>query len=80
MGLFPPENLNSAMLVWELSLDVEIRPIRSILPVSLSTKDHELDQLILPKANEVEAAFVIGIRRDPVSTLSGVVHYPKGDL
>ena len=42
--------------------------------------EHELEQLILPKANEAEAAVVEGIRRVPVSTLSEVVQYLKGDL
>ena len=80
MGLFPPENLSRAMVVGELSLDGEIRPVRGILPVAVATREHELEQLILPKANEAEAAVVEGIRRVPVSTLSEVVQYLKGDL
>ena len=51
MGLFPPENLSRAMVVGELSLDGEIRPVRVILPVTVATREHELEQLILPKAN-----------------------------
>jgi len=80
MGLFPPENLSRAMVVGELSLDGEVRPVRGILPVAVATREHELEQLILPKANEAEAAVVEGIRRVPVSTLSEVVQYLKGDL
>ena len=80
MGLFPPENLRRAMVVGELSLDGKIRPVRGILPVAVATRDHQLEQLILPKANEAEAAVVEGIRRVPVSTLSEVVQYLKGDL
>ncbi|MBT5487674.1 MAG: YifB family Mg chelatase-like AAA ATPase [Deltaproteobacteria bacterium] len=80
MGLFPPENLSRAMVVGELSLDGEIRPVRGILPVAVAAREHELEQLILPKANESEAAVVEGIRRVPVSTLYEVVKYLKGDL
>jgi len=80
MGLFPPENLSRAMVVRELSLDGEVRPVRGILPVAVATLEHELEQLILPKANEAEAVVVEGIRRVPVSTLSEVVQYLKGDL
>jgi magnesium chelatase family protein len=47
-GLFPPENLKRAMVVGELSLDGEIRPVRVILPVAVATRDHQLEQLILP--------------------------------
>ncbi|MBT4067902.1 MAG: magnesium chelatase, partial [Candidatus Marinimicrobia bacterium] len=75
MGLFPPENLKRAMVVGELSLDGEIRPVRGILPVAVATRDHKLEQLILPKANEAEAAVVEGISIVPVSTLSQVVQY-----
>ena len=39
-----------------------------------------MEQLICPKANESEAAFVTGIRRVPVSKLSEVVQYLKCDL
>ena len=80
MELFPPENLSRAMVVGELSLDGEVRPVSGILPVAVATLEHELEQLILPKANEAEAAVVEGIRRVPVSTLSEVVQYLKGDL
>jgi len=80
MGLFPSENLSRAMVVGKLSLDGEIRPVRGILPVAVATREYELEQLILPKANKAEAAVVEGIRRVPVSTLSEVVQYLKGDL
>ena len=42
-GLFPPENLKRAMVVGELSLDGEIRPVRVILPVAVATRDHQLE-------------------------------------
>ena len=38
MGLFPPENLSRAMVVGELSLNVEIRSVRWILPVAVATR------------------------------------------
>ena len=46
----------------------------------MATREHELEKLILPKANEAEAMVVEGIRRVPVSTPSEVVQYLKGDL
>ena len=63
-----------------MSLDDEIRPVRGIYPVAVARRDLQLEQLILPKANEAEAAVVEGKRRVPVSTLSEVVQYLKGDL
>ena len=52
MGLFPPENLKRSMVVGELSLDCEIRPVTGILPVAVATRDHQLEQLILPKGTK----------------------------
>ena len=51
------------MVVGELSLDGEIRSVRGILPVAISTRVQKLEHLILPKVNEAEAAVVEGIRK-----------------
>ena len=75
---FPEQVLEKVMVVGELSLDVAIRPIRGILPVAVAARDHAFDQLILPKANEAEAAVVEEVRRVPVSTLDEVVRYLQG--
>jgi magnesium chelatase family protein len=80
MGIFPPENLSRAMVVGELSLDGEIRPVRGVLPVAIATREHHLEHLILPKANDAEAAVVDSIKRVPVSTLFEVVQFLCGDL
>ena len=37
MRLFPPRNLSRSMVVGELSLDGEIRPVRWIMPVAVAT-------------------------------------------
>ena len=72
---FPEQVLEKVMVVGELSLDGAIRPIRGILPVAVAARDHGFEQLILPKANEAEAAVVEEVRRVPVSTLDEVVRY-----
>ncbi len=75
---FPEQVLEKVMVVGELSLDGAIRPIRGILPVAVAARDHGFEQLILPKANEAEAAVVEEVRRVPVSTLDEVVRYLQG--
>ena len=64
---FPEQVLEKVMVVGELSLDGAIRPIRGILPVAVAARDHGFEQLILPKANEAEAAVVEEVRRVPWS-------------
>ena len=66
------------MVLDELLLDGAIRPIRGILPFAVAARDHGFEQLILPKANEAEAAVVEEVRRVPVSTLDEVVRYLQG--
>ena len=75
---FPEQVLEKVMVVGELSLDGAIRPIRGILPVAVAARDHGFEQLILPKANEAEAAVVEEVRRVPVSNLDEVVRYLQG--
>ena len=80
MGIFPPEVLQRYMVVGELSLDGAIRPIRGVLPIAVTAREQEMAGLILPKANEAEAAVVAEIPRVPVTSLSDVVRYLQGEL
>ena len=75
---FPEQVLEKVMVVGELSLDGAIRPIRGILPVAVAARDHGFEQLIMPKANEAEAADVEEVCRVPVSNLDEVVRYLQG--
>lgn len=80
LGIFPSEKLEKYMLIGELSLDGNIRPIRGTLPIALTTREKELEGLILPKLNEAEAAVVSEIQRFPVETLTDVIKYFQGEL
>lgn len=54
--------LNETMIVGELGLTGEIRPIRGILPLVLAAKRSGLKGVIVPPENAEEASMVSGIR------------------
>lgn len=58
---FPRQILEESMVVGELSLTGEIRPIRGALPLAMHAKSLGLKQMILPRSNAREAA-ISGMR------------------
>ena len=66
--LLHPEKLSDYMIMGELGLDGEIKPIRGALSMAIQTKKEGLAGLILPLANAKEAAMVEGL------TIYGVTH------
>lgn len=80
LGIFSEGVLQDYMIVGELSLDGSIRPIRGVLPIAVTARNQGMKGLILPKANEAEAAVVSEIPRIPVQSLIDVVRYLQNDL
>jgi magnesium chelatase family protein len=66
-------------ILGELSLDGTIRPMRGALPVALSAREAG-KHLIVPKANEEEAALVDGIDIIGVESLSQIVEFLNGQI
>ncbi len=67
MGILAASNqisevkLNEYVLIGELSLDGSLVPVKGILPIALQAKKEGFKGIILPKANELEAAIVEGL-------------------
>lgn len=80
LGVFPAEILQDYLVVGELSLDGMIRPIRGMLPIAITAQEQGMKGLILPQANEPEAAIVAALPRIPVASLAEVVRYFKNEL
>ena len=72
-----PENI---ALFGELSLDGRIQPVNGVLPMVISAKENNIQEIILPAANAREAACIEGIRIIPVSTLTEVIQYLEGQI
>ncbi|MDD7273323.1 MAG: YifB family Mg chelatase-like AAA ATPase [Prevotella sp.] len=53
-----PDHLGEYMLVGELSLDGTLQPIKGALPIAIKARAEKFKGLIVPKANEHEAAVV----------------------
>ncbi|MDN4754578.1 YifB family Mg chelatase-like AAA ATPase [Porphyromonadaceae bacterium W3.11] len=75
----PCEKLRSTMIMGELALDGQIRPIHGVLPMTLTALKEGFDTIIVPKSNAREAAVVEGISVLGADTLINVVEYLKGN-
>lgn len=71
----PEEELQETMLVGEMSLDGDLRPLKGALPIALNAKRDGFKRLILPKENASEAALVEGLEVLPADSLRAVVDH-----
>lgn len=80
-GQIPDFDARSLMLLGELGLEGDLRPIRGALSMALAARDAGLKAIILPAANVAEAAVVEGIDVFGATTLREVVsHLESGGL
>ncbi len=78
-GLVRKERLKDYLMVGELSLDGEVKPIRGALPTAVAAKREGLKGVILPEANSPEAAVIQEIGVLGVRHLSQVVEFLNGE-
>lgn len=69
------ENLGDYIIMGELSLDGELRPIKGVLPIALEAKEKGFKGIILPKENAQEAAVVGGLNVYGVSNITEVIAF-----
>jgi magnesium chelatase family protein len=74
-GQISLERLGNYILVGELSLDGELKPIKGALSVALMAKKEGYKGIILPKENGLEAGLVHGIDVLPAKDLKSVLHH-----
>ncbi|HRY28526.1 MAG TPA: YifB family Mg chelatase-like AAA ATPase [Elusimicrobiota bacterium] len=75
----PSARLNGYVLVGELALDGQVRPVRGMLPIALAARDAKCAGVIFPANNWDEASVVDGVDLVPVSTLTETVRFLRGD-
>jgi magnesium chelatase family protein len=78
-GLIPLESLQDTVVLGELSLDGEVRPVRGVLPVALDMSSRGFRRLLVPEANAPEAAVVGRIEVFPVRHLLQAFYFLRGD-
>lgn len=69
------DQLEDYLLLGELSLDGDLRPIKGVLPIVLNAKSEGFKGVILPKHNAEEAALVSDIDVYPAKNLTEVVNH-----
>jgi magnesium chelatase family protein len=77
-GQLECNRLERVLLLGELGLEGDLRPIRGALPIALAAKSMGCDELILPAANVAEAAVVEGVKVCGAATLAQVCEHLDG--
>lgn len=70
-----PERLSEYVIMGELSLDGEIRPIKGALPIAIQARKEGFKGLIVPKQNAREAAMVNNLAVYAVGHITEVIEF-----
>jgi len=77
-GQINVEDLEKYMIMGELALDGELRPIKGVLPIAIQARKEEFKGFILPKSNAREAAIVNNLHIIGVETLKDAIDFLEG--
>ena len=75
----PFQNLDSTMLLGELSLEGKLLPVRGALGMAITAVEHNIRRLILPRENANEVACIDGLEVYPAETLLQVCRHLTGE-
>jgi magnesium chelatase family protein len=76
----PDNQLEKLLIMGELSLTGELRPIKGVLPIAIEARKQGFEGFILPKINADEAAIVNNLDVYGVNSLQEAVDFLKGKL
>ncbi len=77
-GLLAQEIIKRYLILGELSLDGQVKPVKGTLPMALAARQAGYDGIIVPYENRQEASVVDHIAVLPVTTLAQVVDFCRG--
>ncbi len=77
-GQMPSQRFTEYMMMGELSLDGQLLPVRGALPVAIQARKEGFKGIILPKANELEAAVVEGLDVYGMDSITEVMGFLNG--
>ncbi|GGG46917.1 YifB family Mg chelatase-like AAA ATPase [Hymenobacter glacieicola] len=72
------ERLSEYIIMGELALDGELRPVRGVLPIAIQARKEGFKGFILPRGNAQEAAIVNNLDIIPVDTMQEAVDFLEG--
>ncbi len=78
-GQITGEHLERYVIMGELSLDGDLRPIRGVLPIAIQSRKENFQCLVLPQANASEAAIVNNIDIIGVTSLKEAIAFVEGE-
>ena len=70
--------LEKFVIIGELSLDGNLRGVRGLMPLIISALDKGYKNIIIPKDNEAEAAYINGVKAYAATSLSEVAAFLCG--
>lgn len=73
------EKFDGFIMMGELSLDGELRPIKGALPIAIQARKEGFKGIILPEANSKEAAMVSGINVYGMQSIKEVIAFIEAD-
>ncbi|RKY38951.1 MAG: ATP-dependent protease [Candidatus Omnitrophota bacterium] len=79
-GIVNPRSLQEYIVIGELNLNAEIKPVRGVLPIVVDMKKIGKRKIILPFANRAEAGIIKEVEAYPFHTLNEVVHFLNGNF
>lgn len=79
LKLVPFDKLKSAMVLGELSLNGEIRPVKGVLAAAIAAKQNGMDSIYVAEQNAPEAAVVDNLTVYPCKTISDFMRHLSGD-
>lgn len=74
-GQLNPRQLGDFMIMGELSLDGCLQPIKGILPLAIRAREDGLQGIVVPAANQAEAALVAGLPVFGLNTLTDLLRF-----
>ena len=77
-GQITADALEKYVIMGELSLDGELRPIKGVLPIAIQSRKEEFKGFILPKSNAREAAIVNSLDIIGVENLTEAIEFVEG--
>lgn len=75
LGAFDPEKLNGCLVIGELSLDGNVRPVPGVLPMVAAARDRGVKMAIVPAQNAPEAALVEGVTCYVADSLKEIIEF-----
>lgn len=75
LGMIPPDYVDNTLIIGELGLNGEVRPVKGVLPIVRHALKCKIKRCILPSQNVKEGSVIEGIEMVGVSSLKEALDY-----